>query len=125
MKSCKTSLAAAALIALVALGGCSTVDRFNPFKGKGPPQETAEGERISIVAEDQKLEPAEALKGVDFALPPTQTVTDWPLRFTNRRSRSVSSPLSLRCSSRTTSVPTRERDIRAAAWSIGAEGDTL
>ena len=70
MKSIKTSLAATALIALVALGGCSTVERFNPVKGKGPPQETAEGERISIVAEDQKLEPAEALKGVDFALPP-------------------------------------------------------
>jgi len=75
----KRSLAAAALIALVALGGCSTVERFNPFKGKGPPQETAEGERISIVSDDQKLEPAEALKGVDFALPPTQAVTEWPL----------------------------------------------
>jgi outer membrane protein assembly factor BamB len=79
MTSAKRSLAAAALIALVALGGCSTVNRFNPFKGKGPPPETAEGERISIVADDQKLEPAEALKGVDFALPPTQPVADWPL----------------------------------------------
>jgi outer membrane protein assembly factor BamB len=72
-------LAAIVLIALVGLGGCSTVERFNPFKGKGPPPETAEGERISIVAEDQKLEPAEALKGVDFALPPPQPVADWPL----------------------------------------------
>jgi len=79
MTSAKRSLAAAALIALVGLSGCSTVNRFNPFKGKGAPQETAEGERISIVADDQKLEPAEALKGVDFAIPPTQSVADWPL----------------------------------------------
>lgn len=79
MTPSRKSIAAAALIALVALGGCSTVSRFNPFKGKGPPQETAEGERISIVADDQKLEPAEALKGVDFAIPPAQPVADWPL----------------------------------------------
>jgi outer membrane protein assembly factor BamB len=79
MTPSRKTLAAAVLVALVGLGGCSTVERINPFKGKGPPQETAEGERISIVADDQKLEPAEALKGVDFALPPTQPVNDWPL----------------------------------------------
>ena len=79
----RKTLAAAVLIALVGLGGCSTISRFNPFKGKGPPPETAEGERISIVADDQKLEPAEALKGVDFAIPPAQPVADWPLPGAN------------------------------------------
>ena len=80
----KSLVAAAVLIALVGLGGCSTIDRFNPFnRGGKQPTEQAEGERISIVPEDQKLEPAEALKGVDFAIPPTQAVPDWPLPGAN------------------------------------------
>jgi outer membrane protein assembly factor BamB len=82
MTPSRQRLAAAVLIALVGLGGCSTVERFNPFNrfggGGAQPKETAEGERISIVSDDQKLEPAEALKGVDFAIPPTQHVADWP-----------------------------------------------
>jgi outer membrane protein assembly factor BamB len=74
------SLLAAALIAALGASGCSTVSRLNPFKGSGGTKETAaEGERISIVAADQKLEPAEALKGVDFAIPPVAAVADWPL----------------------------------------------
>ncbi|MFL5295898.1 MAG: PQQ-binding-like beta-propeller repeat protein [Phenylobacterium sp.] len=80
MTPSRRSLVAVALIAVLGAGGCSTINKINPFKGKGGPAETAaEGERISIVAEDQKLEPAEALKGVDFALPPPEAVTDWPL----------------------------------------------
>jgi outer membrane protein assembly factor BamB len=79
MTPSRKSLAAAALIAVLGLGGCSTVERFNPFKGKATQEANTEGERISIVAADQKLEPAEALKGVDFALPPLQAVTEWPL----------------------------------------------
>ena len=71
-----------AVLLVVALGasGCSTISKINPFQGKGGPKEVAtEGERISIVAADQKLEPAEALKGVDFALPPPQAMAEWPL----------------------------------------------
>src|SRR3569833_1471965 len=74
------SLLAVALIASLGVAGCSTVSRLNPFHGSQP-KETAstEGDRISIVAADQKLEPAEALKGVDFALPQAEKVAAWPL----------------------------------------------
>ena len=70
-----------AVLLVVALGAtaCSTVRRINPFHGSTPKDAAVEGDRISIVAADQKLEPAEALKGVDFALPAVETVTAWPL----------------------------------------------
>ncbi|THD54166.1 PQQ-like beta-propeller repeat protein [Phenylobacterium sp.] len=69
------------VLLVVALGvtGCSTVRRINPFHGAAPKETASEGDRISILSEDQKLEPAEALKGVDFALPPVETVAAWPL----------------------------------------------
>jgi outer membrane protein assembly factor BamB len=70
----------ALMIAAVGVSGCSTVSRFNPFKGKEKPSETAgEGERISIIAADQILEPATALKGVDFSLPQAAAIAEWPL----------------------------------------------
>jgi len=68
------------MVAALSASGCSTLGHLNPFHGKAAPKETAsEGERISIVPEGQKLEVSEALKGVDFALPPPVAVTDWPL----------------------------------------------
>jgi outer membrane protein assembly factor BamB len=68
------------LTAAVGASGCSTVSRLNPFKGSAGPKETAtEGQRISIIPQDELLAPAEALKGVDFALPPITTQADWPL----------------------------------------------
>ncbi|RAK61287.1 dehydrogenase [Phenylobacterium hankyongense] len=80
MTSRRNSLLAVFLVAAVGASGCSTISRINPFHGKAGPQETAsEGERISIVAADQKLEVADALKGVDFALPTPTVVADWPL----------------------------------------------
>ncbi len=84
MTPSRKSLLAALMIAGLAVSGCSTVggavSKINPFKGKDAAQETAtDGERISIVTADQKLEPADALKGVDFALPPVEAVKDWPL----------------------------------------------
>lgn len=76
----RRSVLAVLMIAALGASGCSTINKINPFQGKGGPKEVAaEGERISIVAADQKLEPAEALKGVDFALPPVGVVADWPL----------------------------------------------
>ena len=80
MTSRRTKTLALVLVAALAASGCSTIGRLNPFGGKEGPKETAsEGERISIVPADQRLEPAEALKGVDFTLPPPVAVTDWPL----------------------------------------------
>jgi outer membrane protein assembly factor BamB len=79
MTSSRTTVLAVLLVAALGASGCSTIDRFNPFKGSGPKEVASEGERISILASDQKLEPAEALKGVDFALPPPSEMKDWPL----------------------------------------------
>jgi outer membrane protein assembly factor BamB len=73
------SLVAVLMIAALGASGCSTVSRFNPFKGKEAKEVATEGDRISILSADQKLEPAEALKGVDFALPPVEAVAAWPL----------------------------------------------
>jgi outer membrane protein assembly factor BamB len=77
----RPSLLVLILAASVAVSGCSTLNRINPFsKGDEGPQETAaEGERIAIVAADEKLEVAEALKGADFFLPTPETITSWPL----------------------------------------------
>jgi outer membrane protein assembly factor BamB len=80
MTPSRTSILALLMVAAVGASGCSTIGRLNPFGGKEGPKEVATaGPRISIVAADQKLEPAEALKGVDFALPPPAVLADWPL----------------------------------------------
>lgn len=77
----RNSLLALLLTASVAVSGCSTIGKLNPFnKGDDGPQETAaEGERIAIVAADQTLEVAEALKGGDFFLPTPETNSSWAL----------------------------------------------
>jgi outer membrane protein assembly factor BamB len=73
------TLPAVLLVAALGVAGCSTVSRLNPFHGSAPKEVATEGDRISIVGADQKLEPSEALKGVDFALPAVETVAAWPL----------------------------------------------
>jgi len=79
MTSSRNSLLAALLIVALGASGCATVQRLNPFKGKESKEVAAEGERISIISADQKLEPAEALKGVDFFLPNPTVQAEWPL----------------------------------------------
>ncbi len=73
------SFAAVVIIAALGASGCSTMRKINPFHGKEAKEVATEGDRISILSADQKLEPTDALKGVDFALPAPETVTDWPL----------------------------------------------
>jgi len=77
----RTSLLALFVAASVAVSGCSTINRINPFNrdDDGPQEIAAEGERIAIVAADEKLEVAEALKGADFFLPTPETINAWPL----------------------------------------------
>ncbi|HZZ69239.1 MAG TPA: PQQ-binding-like beta-propeller repeat protein [Phenylobacterium sp.] len=79
MTSSRKSLLAVLMVAALGASGCSTIGRLNPFHGKETKEVATEGDRISILANDQKLEPTEALKGVDFALPPPEPVIDWPL----------------------------------------------
>jgi outer membrane protein assembly factor BamB len=81
MTTRRSILLTAVLAATLAAGGCSTVSRLNPFDrgGDGPEEFAGEGQRISIVPADQVLEPAEALKGVDFSLAPAQAMPAWPV----------------------------------------------
>ncbi|MFI4966090.1 MAG: PQQ-binding-like beta-propeller repeat protein [Caulobacterales bacterium] len=73
------SLIAVAMVAALGASGCATIRRVNPFHGATPKEVATEGDRISILSADKKLEPAEALKGVDFSLPPVEPMADWPL----------------------------------------------
>lgn len=77
----RTTILAAVLMGALAVSGCSTLSNLNPFgeKDKGPEELAGEGQRISIIPADQILEPAEALKGIDFSLPAAETMTAWPL----------------------------------------------
>ena len=78
IKSHAPRLAVLALLA-AALGGCGTVSRLNPFDNEqGPQARAAEGRRVSVIAFDQTLAPAEALKNVAFELPAPAPVADWP-----------------------------------------------
>ncbi|HEY3694966.1 PQQ-like beta-propeller repeat protein [Phenylobacterium sp.] len=72
-------LTALLLVAAFAASGCSTVGRLNPFHGKDKNKEVAEGPRIPVVADDQKLEVAATLKGAPFSLPEAVAVSEWPL----------------------------------------------
>jgi outer membrane protein assembly factor BamB len=69
-----------ALVAgLMAVGGCSTVSKVNPFKGKKPASTASRGARIPVIALDEQLRVASALKGQDFFLPPPAPLAAWPL----------------------------------------------
>lgn len=80
MMTSRSALVALLLAGTVAISGCSTVNRLNPFGQDDGPQEVAgEGERISIIAFDQTVEPDASLQGADFFLPTPYARTSWPL----------------------------------------------
>jgi len=75
-----------AVLAAFAIGvsGCSTVSstvgKLNPFhKSTKSKAMASEGQRISIIAFQPKVEAAASLKGQDFFLPPAAPQADWPL----------------------------------------------
>jgi outer membrane protein assembly factor BamB len=70
---------AAVALACAGLAACGTVGRLWPFGGDKEGPEASEGERISIIAFDQKVTPAEALAGIDFYVPDARPVPEWPL----------------------------------------------
>ena len=77
-----------AIVAVAALGmsvaGCGTVSNLNPLskltggKKDANKVKASEGERIPLIAFNQKLEVSEALKGQEFFMPDPQPVTGWP-----------------------------------------------
>src|SRR6185437_9290179 len=75
------ALAAISILAAAA-AGCSTVEKVNPFHKDEPNKsKAAEGERIPLIALNQKLEVSEALRGQSFFVPDPQPVPAWPQPF--------------------------------------------
>jgi outer membrane protein assembly factor BamB len=66
---------AALLIAALGLSGCSMLRSLG---GRDRTVYTGTGTRVPVLGGGQALEPAAALQGVDFAIPPEQARTDWP-----------------------------------------------
>jgi outer membrane protein assembly factor BamB len=76
----RTRLLALALTACLAASGCSSIGSLNPFnRGKSDREKAGEGQRITIIGFDDRLEPSDALKGQDFLLPEPQGPAEWPL----------------------------------------------
>jgi outer membrane protein assembly factor BamB len=66
------------LAIVVSLGGCSLIRNIGGSgNNRGLYQGT--GTRIPVLPGSEALEPAAALQGVDFAIPPEQVRTDWPM----------------------------------------------
>jgi len=76
-----------AAVAATMLAGCSTfskVSSLNPFHGKKVASTASRGARIPVIALDDQLKVAGALKGQDFFIPPPVAVADWPLPGADR-----------------------------------------
>jgi len=67
---------AAVMILAVGLSSCSVLRGLG---GRDRSVYQGDGERIAVLGGSEQLEPAAALQGVDFAIPPAQPRTDWPL----------------------------------------------
>jgi outer membrane protein assembly factor BamB len=68
----------AVLLAGASLGGCSTLDKVNPFDKKKNKVIASQGVRVPLVAFNTKVEVAEALKGQAIVLPAMQLIDSWP-----------------------------------------------
>jgi outer membrane protein assembly factor BamB len=68
-----------AAVTAMGVAGCSTVDRFNPFRREQPQSRASPGARVPVLAMNQQLEVADALRGQDFQLPPPTRLDEWPL----------------------------------------------
>ena len=73
----KSVTAALLAVAAIGLGGC--IHWKNPFASNSHSKYTGKGERIPVMALDDLLRPADALKGVGFYLPDPAPIADWPL----------------------------------------------
>lgn len=72
----KGKLMLAGLACAMSLSACSSI----PFLNKGddePDAVASQGQRLSIVAFEQKAQPTKSLQGVGYYLPPVEPVTSW------------------------------------------------
>jgi outer membrane protein assembly factor BamB len=84
----RIKLGAVAAMTLLALGACSTFhkggDSGSPHgrqmaRGKGRANGASKANRIPVIALDDQLKVADALKGQDFFLPPPAKDANWPV----------------------------------------------
>ena len=66
-------------VASLALASCSTINKVNPFHSKAPASTAHKGVRIPVIALNDQLKVADALKGQDFYIPPAEPLDSWPL----------------------------------------------
>ncbi|HEY1751413.1 MAG TPA: PQQ-binding-like beta-propeller repeat protein [Caulobacteraceae bacterium] len=65
--------------ASLALSGCGTMSRINPFRPAPKASKANEAQRISLLELNDQLKVSSSLKGQDFYLPPPQPMAEWPL----------------------------------------------
>ena len=73
------SVAMLGVACALALSGCSTVKHALKKPDADDRAVASQGQRLSILAFEQKLEPSKSLKGVGYYLPPVQPVAAWPV----------------------------------------------
>ncbi len=71
------SVLAMGLTTALSLSACSHLPLKNHNSDQGAV--ASQGQRISIVAFDQKLQPSKSLKGIGYYLPPVAAVGSWPV----------------------------------------------
>ena len=71
------SVALLGVACALALSGCSTVKHALKKPSADDRAVASQGQRLSILAFEQKLEPSKSLKGVGYYLPPVQPVAAW------------------------------------------------
>ncbi len=78
----KRAIGVVLAVAALSLGACSTVSKIgslNPIHGKGKRNAVIHTNRIPVIALNDQLKVADALKGQDFLLPDAAPLSDWPL----------------------------------------------
>lgn len=75
------SLMALGIACALSLSACASMNQMNPFRNRNSDDgaRASQGQRLSIVAFEQKLEPSKSLSGVGYYLPPVQAVASWPV----------------------------------------------
>lgn len=75
------AMAGAVTLAALTLGACSTLQSINPFASKDdtPEATTSRTNRVPILGLDQTVQASDALRGVDFFIPPPAALDSWPL----------------------------------------------
>jgi len=76
----RITLATAALVVGFGLGGCAVLKAPMALfhNTKNDQARAANGQRIPVLTQNVTLEPAPALKGIDFSIPPPEPVSNWP-----------------------------------------------